>query len=76
MSKFLRSNRKAKNNNCSYGNKWKTTVCNMIEDCLKENGYDFIDNQLGSNTNSGIASTFIKGANLNGNKRKIWLYLK
>ena len=52
------------------GTNGKTTVCNMIEDCLKENGYDFIDNQLGSNTNSGIASTFIKGANLKGNQKK------
>ena len=52
------------------GTNGKTTVCNMIEDCLKENGYDFIDNQLGSNTNSGIASTFIKGANLNGKQKK------
>lgn len=52
------------------GTNGKTTVCNMIEDCLKENGYDFIDNQLGSNTNSGIASTFIKGAKLSGNQKK------
>lgn len=52
------------------GTNGKTTVCNMIEDCLKENGYDFVDNQLGSNTNSGIASTFIKGANLKGNQKK------
>ena len=51
------------------GTNGKTTVCNMIEDCLKENGYEFIDNQLGSNTNSGIASTFIKGANLKGNQK-------
>ena len=52
------------------GTNGKTTVCNMIEDCLKENGYDFIDNQLGSNTNSGIASTFIKGAKLSGRQKK------
>ena len=52
------------------GTNGKTTVCNMIENCLKENGYDFIDNQLGSNTNSGIASTFIKGAKLSGNPKK------
>ena len=52
------------------GTNGKTTVCNMIEDCLKENGYEFIDNQLGSNTNSGIASTFIKGANLKGEQKK------
>ena len=52
------------------GTNGKTTVCNMIENCLKENNYEFIDNQLGSNTNSGIASTFIKGANLKGNQKK------
>ena len=52
------------------GTNGKTTVCNMIEACLKENSYEFIDNQLGSNTNSGIASTFIKGANLKGNQKK------
>lgn len=52
------------------GTNGKTTVCNMIENCLKENNYDFIDNQLGSNTNSGIASTFIKGAKLSGKQKK------
>lgn len=52
------------------GTNGKTTVCNMIENCLKENGYDFVDNQLGSNTNSGIASTFIKGAKLSGKQKK------
>ena len=52
------------------GTNGKTTVCNMIEDCLRANGYDFMDNQLGSNTNSGIASTFIKGAKLSGKSRK------
>ena len=52
------------------GTNGKTTVCNMIEDCLKANGYDFMDNQLGSNTNSGIASTFIKGAKLSGKSKK------
>lgn len=52
------------------GTNGKTTVCNMIEDCLRENNYEFIDNQLGSNTNSGIASTFIKGARLSGKQKK------
>ena len=52
------------------GTNGKTTCCNMIEDCLRANGYDFMDNQLGSNTNSGIASTFIKGAKLSGNSKK------
>ena len=48
------------------GTNGKTTVCNMIEDCLRKNNYNFIDNHLGSNTNSGIASTFIKGTKLSG----------
>lgn len=48
------------------GTNGKTTVCNMIEDVLKENNYNFLDNKLGSNTNSGIASSLIKGATLTG----------
>lgn len=51
------------------GTNGKTTVCNMVEDCLRQNEYKFIDNSLGSNTNSGLASTFIKGANLKGNSK-------
>lgn len=52
------------------GTNGKTTVCNMIEDCLKESGYDFIDNHLGSNVNSGIASALIQGATLTGRQKK------
>lgn len=52
------------------GTNGKTTVCNMIEDTLRENGYDFIDNHLGSNINSGIASALIEGATLKGTQRK------
>lgn len=67
---FLEQIGKPKNIIAVTGTNGKTTVCNMIEDCLRENGYDFIDNQLGSNTNSGIASTFIKGAKLSGKQKK------
>lgn len=52
------------------GTNGKTTVCNMIEDCLRENGYEFIDNHLGSNVNSGLASTLIEGATLLGKQKK------
>lgn len=48
------------------GTNGKTTVCNMIEDVLRDNNYNFLDNKLGSNTNSGIASSLIKGASLTG----------
>lgn len=51
------------------GTNGKTTVCNMIEDCLRENGFKFIDNHLGSNINSGLASTLIEGANLLGKQK-------
>ena len=52
------------------GTNGKTTVCNMIEDVLKDNGYDFIDNKYGSNINAGIATTLIGGANLRGKSKK------
>ena len=52
------------------GTNGKTTVCNMIEDVLKDNNYNFIDNKLGSNVNSGIATTFIKGSNFMGKTKK------
>lgn len=67
---FLKMIEKPKTIIAVTGTNGKTTVCNMIEDCLKANDYEFIDNQLGSNTNSGIASTFIKGANLSGKQKK------
>ena len=67
---FLKMIEKPKTIIAVTGTNGKTTVCNMIEDCLKANDYEFIDNQLGSNTNSGIASTFIKGANLRGKQKK------
>ena len=52
------------------GTNGKTTVCNMIEDCLRQNNYDFLDNHLGSNVNSGLASSLIEGANLKGKQKK------
>lgn len=52
------------------GTNGKTTVCNMIEDVLKDNNYDFIDNKLGSNVDSGVATTLIKGANFRGKTKK------
>lgn len=52
------------------GTNGKTTVCNMVENCLKENGYEFIDNHLGSNINSGLASSLIEGATLTGKQKK------
>lgn len=52
------------------GTNGKTTVCNMIEDILRENKYDFIDNKYGSNIDSGIATTLISGSTLGGKPKK------
>ena len=52
------------------GTNGKTTVCNMIEDILRVNGYDFIDNKYGSNINSGITTTLISGSNFRGKQKK------
>lgn len=52
------------------GTNGKTTVCNLIEGCLEKNGYDFIDNHLGSNINAGIATTLIDGVDMAGNSQK------
>ena len=52
------------------GTNGKTTVCNMIEDILKDNNYVFIDNKYGSNIDRGITTTLINAANLRGNTKK------
>ena len=46
------------------GTNGKTTVCNLLNSFFEKNGYKVINNKFGSNLNSGIASSFISGANL------------
>ena len=52
------------------GTNGKTTVCNMIEDVLKDNNYVFIDNKYGSNIDAGVATTLISGASIMGKSKK------
>ena len=52
------------------GTNGKTTVCNMIEDILKDNNYVFIDNKYGSNIDAGVATTLISGASIMGKSKK------
>ena len=52
------------------GTNGKTTVCNMVEDILKDNNYEFIDNKYGSNIDAGITTTLISGANIMGKAKK------
>ncbi|MGN1326803.1 MAG: Mur ligase family protein, partial [Clostridia bacterium] len=46
------------------GTNGKTTVCNLLIKSLEDDGYKVLDNRLGSNVNSGLASAFISGTNL------------
>lgn len=52
------------------GTNGKTTVCNMIEDILKDNNYEFIDNKYGSNIDAGVTTTLISGVNFMGKSKK------
>lgn len=52
------------------GTNGKTTVCNMVEDILKDNNYAFIDNKYGSNIDAGIATSLINGATIMGKIKK------
>lgn len=52
------------------GTNGKTTVCNMIEDVLKDNNYVFIDNKYGSNIDAGVATTLISGSSIMGKAKK------
>jgi len=51
------------------GTNGKTTVCNMINDVLEKNEIKVLNNRLGSNINSGIATSLITGANLSGKSK-------
>ena len=54
------------------GTNGKTTVSNLIQEILQENGKKVISNKLGSNINSGIASCFLSTSTfLNKNHNEI-----
>lgn len=52
------------------GTNGKTTVCNMINDILSQNDYDFINNKYGSNIDGGIVTTLLQGSTLTGKAKK------
>ena len=52
------------------GTNGKTTVCNMIEDVLRDNNYTFIDNKYGSNIDAGVTTTLISGVTFFGKSKK------
>lgn len=52
------------------GTNGKTTVSNILIDVLKKNGYDVLDNRLGSNIDAGITSSLILGSTILGKAKK------
>jgi UDP-N-acetylmuramyl tripeptide synthase len=57
------------------GTNGKTTVSNMINDILENNGYKVINNRYGSNMNTGIAASFIANTTFLGkNKNDIAVF--
>lgn len=52
------------------GTNGKTTVSNMVEDVLTDNGYDFMCNRSGTNVATGVASVLIANSTLFGKPKK------
>ena len=52
------------------GTNGKTTVCNIINDILTANKFDFINNKYGSNIDRGVATTLIQGSTMLGKAKK------
>ena len=52
------------------GTNGKTTVSNMINDVLEDNGYKVINNRYGSNMNTGIAASFVNNNTITGKNTK------
>jgi lipid II isoglutaminyl synthase (glutamine-hydrolysing) len=51
------------------GSNGKTTVSNLLSDILTDKGYRVLNNQLGSNIASGIATSLLAGSTLLGRTR-------
>ena len=51
------------------GTNGKTTTCNMILDALAMDGKEVVNNRMGSNINSGIATSLIQNATITGRCR-------
>lgn len=52
------------------GTNGKTTVCNLILDALKMEGVEPVNNRMGSNINTGIATSLIQSSGITGRCRK------
>ncbi len=52
------------------GTNGKTTVSNMINNILTDNGFDIMNNSFGGNVDTGIASLFLDNCTLSGGFKK------
>lgn len=52
------------------GTNGKTTVANLVEDVLEDNGYSFVCNRSGTNVATGVASALIANSTLFGKPKK------
>ena len=52
------------------GTNGKTTVCNLIGDVLKKNGYEFVSNSEGANLSEGIVTALLANSTFWGKPKK------
>ena len=52
------------------GTNGKTTVSNLLNSILKENGYSVTNNSLGSNVQAGIATVLLEDSTISGKPKK------
>lgn len=58
------------------GSNGKTTTANIVAHVLRENGYSVVNNELGSNMTSGIASTLLCACTLGGRVKADYVVLE
>ena len=58
------------------GTNGKTTVSNMINDILRDNGYDCTNNNFGGNVDTGISAALLKESTLSGKAKKKYCVLE
>lgn len=58
------------------GSNGKTTTANIVAHVLRQNGYSVVNNELGSNMTSGIATTLLSACTLGGNIKADYVVLE
>lgn len=58
------------------GTNGKTTTSRMVEQILKDNGYDYFSNKSGANLLTGITTEFMANATPSGKPRKKWAVIE